>query len=281
MSLGLDTIPTGQTGAPTTADPNAAVTPQVPTAEPQAPQDEFKYRLPTGTVYRDEQELINGAIEKDYAIERFKTRIAQLEGAQYNRPAPQVPPPAQANGMDALAGEIYQDMKAEFPDRDDADLRAWAKVQAKREAARDARVLKTIGQTTKAQQWEAEHRQIVTKDPSFNISQDGSLAAEIFDSNPGLSPKQHYALYLLERSERGLGVAPTAPSTAAAGMYSRGFVNTGGSAPTSVAPSGSNDPYVIQAVETAKAKGHTDPAYLAQVRQTAIEALPFVLKNRR
>ncbi len=272
MSASLDTIQPAQTGAaPTSADPSAAAMPQVqPGAEPQPapPQDEFQFRLPTGSVYRDVDSMVNGVIEKDLTIERLKGQLAAVKFQPPAAPAPQ--PQNLPGGVSPLEQEIYQLYKAQFPNYEEADLRGLAKVQAMREQANQ----QLSHQQQTAARHEAEYAAVRVKDPRFDINTPG-CGKEVFEEFRGLSPAQHYRIWKAEQAERGQ--SPTGPAAAAAGYYSRGYNNIGGpSAAAPRVPQGSNDPYVNQAVEAARARGVTDPGKLEAIRNTAIESSRFI-----
>ena len=268
MSFSPDTIQASLETAPAAVDPAA-----MPEGfEQQAPpQDEFRYKLPTGSVYRDEADLVNGAIEKDITIERLKNENLRLK-TQPIRQQPVVPPAPQ-DGLDDISRELFREMKAEFPDRDEADLKSWAKAQGRVLG----RITKSIEHGRTSERLEAEYNSIRAKDTSFDIN--SGLGAEIFDANPGLTPKQHYALYRLELADRGGN--PTAATTAAANLYTRGFTNAGGSAATSPQAAGANHPHVENAVKFAISRGVKDPVKLEDVRQRAIADLPNVISARK
>lgn len=272
------TSPTEFGAAPTSATPQAAETmPQVP-AEPQQqapPPDPFKYRLPTGSVYADEQALVNGAIEKDLTIERLKTQLAQIKlggGAQ----PPQVPHSAQP-GTNPAEEAIFRALKLRFPETREDDLRGWAAVQAEREAALENRAMERVTASVMVQEYNA----IRAKDPRFDINVPG-CGKEVFEDFPGLSPERHYRIWKAEQTERMSSAPATAPAHAAGNLYSRPFTNVGGAGGTTPqAPTEASDPYVVRAMENARAKGINDPARLAQIQQTAIDSLQFVNRGRR
>ena len=143
-------------------------TPEVnPQAEPEAAPavPEFQFELPSGSRYRTQEDLIRGATEKDFAIERFKARIAELEARGVPTPQaqqPQVDPQAQMNDrLNALAQEIEMEYLRDpnYQGYDPQAIKAQAQIDARTEYRAEQRARAEFQRMAEEQQQRAQVEQ--------------------------------------------------------------------------------------------------------------------------
>lgn len=248
------------------------------------PEPEFQFELPSGSKYRTIDDMIRGATEKDFAIERFKAELAELRAQQGQAPQAQATPQDTQAQFDAEFNSIASNIEQRLQSnprwagvdreaiREQAEIQAYS-VMESREIAR-----KEYQQIAQRQQ----HEQFVATTPDLNTP----LAQEVYDRARASgrifnNPQEHLDAVHAEMFRRGMH--PSQPQVG--GMQAAqsamqqprpvfGGLNGTGAAPVEQLPR-----HVSEALEYAQKRGVNDPAELARIKATAM-AMNNRLVNR-
>lgn len=242
----------------------------------QAPQDPFRYRASTGSVYRDDAEMLRGVEEKDRFIQQLLDDRKALTSAIGNSGRQAQAP---ADGMTDTARKIYQRYVVEFPNTEREDLMRMAKVQA--DVVDDMRrdLTGSFQQTATMAQEKTQYAAIQAKDPRFNVNTN-ETARQIYNDPrySSLGVEDHYALFVARVGPVGASNGNGhAAATAAASQYARPITPAGNGAGHNGGAGGLH-PYVEQQISDAKARGWDDAA-VERVRVEALRTVPHLPSN--
>jgi len=259
-------------GEPQAADPIApAIDPATGQPVPEAPAAPM-FQLPSGTVYNSVEDMVRGATEKDFTIERLKAENAQLKTVQ-SQPQQQAMPQA-GDALAALERECEIELRNDpnFAGATDAEYKTQARLEARALQRAENRIMSKIEGQTKLAQFDA----FVKSNPDLQ----GELATFVYDRAKAngqefKNPYAHLDAVHAEMYRRGMtptqsqagGTQAVAGALAQNQQAGRIFQNVQGGAAPQTQPVSE---YVTQAVELAKSRGITDPAQLEQVRSIAM-----------
>lgn len=261
-------------------------TPEVnPQAEPEAApaEPEFQFELPSGSRYRTQEDLIRGATEKDFAIERFKARIAELEARgvptpQAQQQTPQVDPQAQMKErLDSLAQEIEMEYlrDPDYQGYDPQAIKAQARIDARTAYRAEQRARAEFQRQAEEQQQRAQveqWREFERTTPDLQTP----LAKHLWEmsvqsGNPYSSPQALLDAVHAEMYRRSVGQ----PQAGNVGIQSAMQQTT--NRPIFGSPQGTGGPppevmpqHVQRAIEYAQKRGVTSPEELQRIKDTAM-----------
>lgn len=247
------------------------------------PEPEFQFELPSGTRYRTTEDLVRGATEKDFAIERYKAELAELR-ARVNQPQPQQAaapdPQAQATqAIEALQREIEMEYRSDprFQGYSPEQIAEQAYIDAKREYRAEQRAFQKIQeqqQKLQQEQQEQQWREFERTTPDLQTP----LAQHLWEKSVQEGrpyPSPHALLDAVHAEMYRRGMQPSQPQ--AGGMQAaqtatqqhRPVFNGMGGTGAAPGATGAIHPIAQKQIEFAQAQGYTGEA-LERIKQRAI-----------
>lgn len=283
--MGVEQEPAGgqppQMGGAPPEEPNG--NPEQAQVAETPPEPEFQFELPSGSKYRTIDDMIRGATEKDFAIERFKAELAELRAQQSQAPQAQTPAPdpqAQATeAVEVLQREIEAEYRSDprFQGYSPEAISEQAYIDARREYRAEQRALATIEKKEKARERDIQRQkndQFVATTPDLNtpLAQDvyerAMASGRIFNN-----PQEHLDAVHAEMFRRGMQPSPSQSGGMQAAQSAMqqprpvyGGVGGTGSAPGAT---GAIHPIAQKQIEFAQSQGFTGEA-LERIKQRAI-----------
>ena len=251
-------------------EPPVAPEAQIQT-EPVA--SEFQFELPSGTKYRTVDDLVRGATEKDFVIERYKAQLAELNARSAQPQTPQVDPQAAATQAIAeIAREFENDFRQDprFANASPEDIATEAYIQAKSAYRAEQRALQKFQQQAQVQQFE----QFVATTPELNTT----LAQEVYDRARASghvfpNPQAHLDAVHAEMFRRGIPNTQAQPPQAHLGVQAAMQQTRpvfGGVAGSGAAPGASGSLTPTQQAQLEFAEKHYTGEALERIKQRTL-----------
>lgn len=253
---------------------------QIPQEDaPQPP--EFQFELPSGSRYRSQEDLVRGATEKDFTIERMKAQLAELQSQSRLPAQPQVDPQQQANAaIEQLQREWETELRNDpmfegsTPEAIAAEARIQARVSYRNEQMLNQTIQKQFEQRNQQSEWRdfvEENRADLYNEIGKRVYDDAEARGQRFQTPQDHLNATHAEMYRLSRNGQQPPMPQAGGTQAVQGAMQTqqrpifGYMNSSGPPAQNALPE-----RVQKAVEYGMQKGFSG-AELESIKQRAIE----------
>lgn len=244
---------------------------------------EFQFELASGVKYRTIDDLVHGATEKDFTIQRMKAQLAELQAQGHAQPqAPQIDPQVQINeSLERYQREWEQELRGDpmFQNAGPEAIAAEARIQARVSLRNEQQLQRQLQQQLQTQTQQAEFRSFTEANRADLYSDVGARVYEEAKASgrPFATPQDHLnavhaEMFRLSRSGQqpqpqagGTTGVQGALQTQQRSMF--GYANGTGLQQQG----GQLSEGVQRAIQLAMDKGFTSPEALERVKQNAIQ----------